>query len=266
MIGTLSQDQIAHPVTPAGGLWAPVLTFTVAVLRGGLKNRAALAATLFTPLFMLAIFALVTPKAKPGEFDMLAFIFPGIVAFTVTMAGSGQVMRLGSWRQQGVFGRLACTPVPLGALVLGASLAAVLLGLIQAVLVLAFGVVAFGLHVAPFGIVGAVGVLTLGGACFIAYGSLVSTLVPRLEVANLVFIFTLLPMAFLGNTFMPSTQMPGLVQTVGPWLPTTLISDLTRALLDGSDPAHGYVLPVLGLLAYTVFFSVISARLFHVEA
>lgn len=266
MISTLSHDQTARPVAPTGGLWAPVFAFTVAVLRASLKNRAALAGTLFTPLFMLAIFALVTPRAKPGAFDMLAFIFPGIIAFTVTMAGSGQVMRLGSWRQQGVFDRLACTPVPLGMLVLGASGAAVLLGLIQAVLVLAFGVVAFGLVVAPLGVLGAVGVLTLGGACFIAYGSLVSSLVPRLEVANLVFIFTLLPMAFLGNTFMPSAQMPSIVQTIGPWLPTTLIADLTRALLAGSDPAHGYGLPVLGLLAYTALFSLSSARLFRAEA
>jgi ABC-2 type transport system permease protein len=268
MIQTFAHEAEA-PATESlitGRTLAAVWAFTVALLRAGLKNRTALMGTLFTPLFMVGLFALITPKAKPGEFDMLSFIFPGIVGFTVMLAGGSQVTRLGQWRAQGVFGRLACTPVPLGVLMLGASLAGVLLGLVQAIVVMAAGMLLFGLSVSPLGVVGAVGVLTLGGACFIAYGSLVATLVRRLEVANLVFMFTLLPMGFLGNTFLPVSQLPSIVQTIGPWLPTALVADLTRSLITSTPMTHDPLWQVAGLLAYTAAFSALSAWWFRAEA
>ncbi|HMA33349.1 MAG TPA: ABC transporter permease [Chloroflexia bacterium] len=244
---------------------APTGQFTLAVLRAGVRNRVALATALFTPLFMLAIFWLTTQGGKPGGFNMLSFIFPGIVSFTVMMAGSTQVTRLGSWRQQGVFGRLACTPVPLGQLVLAAALAQVLLSLVQALIVVVFGILVVGIPVQPLGIPLAAGVLTLGATCFIAYGSLVASLAKRIETASLLFIFTLLPLSMLGNTFLPVDQLPPIVGAISPWLPTTMMADLIRALLTtGTLPAAPLV-PLAGLLLYTILFSALSMRLFRWE-
>ena len=240
---------------------APVVQFGIALLRAGLKNRVSLISSLLTPLFMLGLFWLVG-----GDGPLLGFIFPGLVGFTVMLAGSNHAMRLVAWREQGVFTRLACTPVPVGRLALGAAGAQVALGLVQALLVLAFGVLVVRVPVDPLGALVAVAVLTLGGACFIAYGSLIGALARRAEVATMLYIFTLLPLSFLGNTFLPLDQLPAVVQVAGPWLPTTMVSDLVRPLLlDGALPSAP-LLPLLGLLVYTVVFSALAVRLFRWES
>jgi ABC-2 type transport system permease protein len=259
MNSTLTQAPARRAAAPA--ILAPVVQFAIALLRAGLKNRVSLASSLLTPLFMLGIFWLVT-----GDGSLLRFIFPGLISFTVMLAGSNHAMRLVMWREQGVFTRLACTPVPVGRLALGAAGAQVALGLVQALVVMAFGVGVVGVPVDPLGTLVAVGVLTLGGACFIAYGSLVGALARRAEVASMLYFFTLLPLSFLGNTFMPLDQMPAFVRAAGPWLPTTMLSDLVRPLLiDGALPANAF-LPLLGLLAYTGLFSALAVRLFRWES
>jgi ABC-2 type transport system permease protein len=251
----------ARRAAAASSTLAPVAQFGIALLRAGLKNRVSLASSLLTPLFMLGVFWLVTSDTAG-----LRFVFPGLVSFTVMLAGSNHAMRLVMWREQGVFTRLACTPVPVGRLALGAAGAQVALGLVQALIVMAFGVGVVGVPVDALGALVAVAVLTLGGACFIAYGSLIGALARRAEVATMLYIFTLLPLSFLGNTFMPLDQMPAFVRAAGPWLPTTMISDLVRPLLlDGALPANAY-LPVLGLLIYTALFSALAVRLFRWES
>ena len=158
MNSTLTQAPARRAAAPS--ILAPVVQFGIALLRAGLRNRVSLASSLLTPLFMLGIFWLVA-----GEGPMLRFIFPGLVSFTVMLAGSNHAMRLVMWREQGVFTRLACTPVPVGRLALGAAGAQVALGLVQALVVMAFGVAVVGVPVDPLGTLVAVGVLTLGGAC-----------------------------------------------------------------------------------------------------
>ncbi len=76
-----------------------------------------------TPVFMLTLFWLLAGSPEEGEFNMIAFMFPAIVGFGVMFSGGGQATRLLNWREQGVFQRLAATPVPLGNLVIGAALA-----------------------------------------------------------------------------------------------------------------------------------------------
>lgn len=237
----------------------PAFDFAGALLRAGMKDRKALASTLLTPVFMLMTFWLVGRTTDRGN-DLLTFIFPGIVGFTAMMAGLTQATRIVGWRQQGVFRRLACTPVPLGRLVTAASLTQVLLGVAQAMLVLLFGVVALRVPVDGPGALAAIGVLALGAACFVAFGSIMAGLAHKVETVNLLFVFTLMPMGFLGNTFLPAEMMPPLVQRVGPWLPTQMLSDLIRPLLNGgAPPAHPW-LPVLGLAAYTLAFTAIARR------
>jgi ABC-2 type transport system permease protein len=241
---------------------APVAQFGLALLRAGMNNRVSLASSLLTPLFMLGIFWLVSGDNR----SLLHFIFPGQVAFTVMLAGSNHAMRLVMWREQGVFTRLAGTPVPIGWLALGAAGAQVALGLVQALVVMAFGLAVVGLPVDPLGALVAVGVLTLGGACFIAYGALIGALARRAEVATMLYIFTLLPASFLGNTFLPLDQLPAFVRAAGPWLPTTMVSDLVRPLLlTGALPGTAW-LPLLGLAAYTALFSALAVRLFRWES
>ena len=56
-----------------------------------------------------------------------------------------------------------------------------------------------------------------------------------------------------------------MVQAAGPWLPTTMVSDLVRPLLiSGALPAGAW-LPLLGLGVYTALFSALAVRRFRWE-
>lgn len=241
----------------------PPTHFAFALLKGTFNDLRLLAMTMSTPLLLLVLFWVLTREGKQGA-SLMAFMFPGIVGFTVMQSGQLLALRIVNWRQQGIFQRLACTPVPLGQLVLGAALAQTLLAMAQGVFILLFGVVILRLPVNAVGAAISALALTLGSACFIALGAVVSTFTARPETASTVFIFILLPLYFLGGG-MPPKILPEFFRTVSPWLPTTLLTQLLHSLLtNGQLPAEP-LQPILGLLAYTAIFALIAARKFRWE-
>lgn len=233
--------------------------FALALLRAGIKTPLSLMLSFVTPMFILVLFWLVSP-----DNDTLALMFPSLVGFTVMLAAQPLVIRIATWRQSGVFARLACTPVPLGYLMLGAAGAQVALGVVHAGAMVLFGVFVVGVPVNWLGTLLSVGVLVLGGACFITYGALIASVAKRAETASGLFIFTLMPMYFLGGGF-PLEMLPSWARSISAWLPTMLFNDLLGGLLrNGTLPANA-LLSVGGLVAYTLVFGVGAARLFRWE-
>lgn len=244
--------------------WRPILHFAGAMFQAGLTDWRTTALSLFTPLFMLVLFWLIGRPAEPGDLDLAAFIFPAIVGLTVMLGGQTLAMRLVNWRTQGVFQRLAATPTPVGHLVLGLGLAQAALSVVQAMSVLAFGALALGLPVNGLGAGAALGVLALGVSTFSAYGLLVASLSPKADVASSIFIFTLLPMFFLGGGF-PAEILPAFLRPVSPWLPTTMVNTLLSPLLATGTLPPDPVWPVLGLLGYTLGLAALAAWRFRWE-
>lgn len=240
----------------------PILAFAKAQILATFKNKKAFF-TMLTPIFMLTLFWLTGRGSSDAEL-VAQMMFPAIIGFSVMLNGGVQAMRLISWRQQGIFQRLAVTPVPLGHLVFGDLLAQAFLALLQGVITLLFGVIALGLPVNWFGTAVALLILTLAAACFLAYGSLIAAFTNQPEVANSIFIFTLLPMFFAGGGFPPSL-MPDIVNQIGAWLPVGLTNKMIVPLLiDGSFHADTAV-GLLALVGYTVLFSLIAGRFFKTE-
>lgn len=260
----ITPTETHRPAGPASG-FGPLRDFALAILRSGWNDRRGLAITLLTPVFMLMVFWFTTRAQADRGTEMMEFVFPGIVSFTAMMPGLSHAMRVTTWRQHGVFRRLACTPVPPGRLMLAAAVAQWLLGLIQVAALILFGAAVLGATVSWSGTLAAMGALALGSACFIAFGLLIASRWSRAETVNIPFIFTLMPMAFLGNTFLPAELMPPAVRTIGPWLPTQMLTELTRPLMNGGGLSAGALLPVLGLVGYTLLFSLVAIMIFKWE-
>lgn len=87
--------------------------FGLALARASLTDLQVTGVSLGTPLFLLILFGFVS------EGPALQQIFPTLIGLTAMLGGQGLMMKLIQWRTQGVFQRLAATPTPLGALVLG---------------------------------------------------------------------------------------------------------------------------------------------------
>jgi ABC-2 type transport system permease protein len=249
-------------MTTSQRMFKPTLQFSIAILRASLKNVLGLAATLGLPLFMLFMFWITTRGDSPDDFDLMGYMFPAIVALGVMMSGLTQATRLASWRAQGIFQRLALTPVPLANLILGAALAQVVIGIAQGASILLFGAV-LGMAVNWQGALLILGVSALAAAAFIAFGSLVASFTHRADVAGSVFFATFMPLFFLSS--FPPEMLPASLNVVIPWLPTAMAIELIGSLfVTGSLPENA-LFSVLGLLVYGLVFAAIAARQFRWE-
>ena len=232
------------------------------LLRAAFNDLKTLLISLFTPLFMLVTFWLVGRPTEPGDPDLAAFMFPAIIGLTVMLGGQTLAMRLVNWRAQGVFQRLSVTPTPLGQVVLSMSVAQAALSVLQAGGVFLFGVFVLGFKVDARGAALAVGVLVLGVSVFVALGLFIASLSAKPDIVSAAFIFTLLPMFFLGGGFPPSI-LPEFLQQISPFLPTAMVNSLLNPLFaQGAFPSDAWQ-SVSGLLLYTFLFSVLGAWRFR---
>jgi ABC-2 type transport system permease protein len=256
-----TQNALRQPLSRgAAAAWH----FGMALLQGQLKQPRALLTTLLTPIFLLSMFWMVSGGGDREKFDPLGMMFPAIVGFTVFFSGQPMATKMTSWQQMGVFQRLACTPVPVGILLIGAIVAQALFTMVQALSVLLFGVFVIGLPINALGTLVAFSVLAVGALCFITYSLFIASLVKRPETAGTIFTFTVMPMFFLGGGF-PSELLPAALQQISPWLPTTMVNALLAPLMSsGTFPADGW-LQMVGLLAYTLLFAALAARFFRWE-
>lgn len=254
------------PSRPPGPLY-PIVSFALANVRGIAQNWIATGVTMLTPLLLLLLFwaTSLASAPKPGEPNIMLFMIPAIVAFTVIQSGGPHAITIVNWREQGIFRRLACTPVPLWQLVLGRALAQLVVSLLQGALILLVGMLLVRLPLSWSGLLLAFGVLAIASACFIALGSLIAGLFRNALVTNAVYMFILIPMMFVGDFLMPTGVMPGVVQRLGALLPPAMVTALVRPLLTtGALPPEAWQ-PLLGLGIYSLVFIALSVKLFRWE-
>ncbi len=232
--------------------------FFQSLLRASLRNYKALAVMMGVPVFMLISFWLPSMAAGPDEPDIMSYMFPTIVLLSVIIAGLTHATRLARWREQDVFRRLVLTPVPLSYMILGASIVQILVGLLQGLVMLILGTLLLQLPINWQGSLLALGVMALAAATFIAMGSFVAAITNRADIAGYIFMFVLLPLVFLGS--FPSDMMPATMNSITPWLPTTMAIELIRVLFYSGHLPENAAFHLVGLLVYLVLFTVLSAR------
>lgn len=234
------------------------LYFSRFLLRASLRNYRALAVMMGVPVFMLLSFWLPSLAAGPDEPDLMSYMFPTIVLLSVIIAGLTHATRLARWRELDVFRRLVLTPVPLPHMILGASIVQILVGLLQGLVMLVFGILLLQLPINWLGCLVALVVMAFSAATFIAVGSCVAAITNRADLAGYIFMFVLLPLIFLGS--FPSYLMPATMNAITPWLPTTMAIELIGVLFYSGHLPENAVFDLVGLLGYLLLFSFLSAR------
>lgn len=232
--------------------------FSRLLIRASLRNYKALAVMMGVPVFMLLSFWLPSLAAGPDEPDLMSYMFPTIVLLSVIIAGLTHATRLARWREQDVFRRLALTPVPLSQMILGASIVQIIVGLMQGLVMLIFGILLLQLPINFLGCLIALCVMALAAASFIAMGSFVASVTNRADLAGYIFMFVLLPLIFLGS--FPSYLMPETMNAITPWLPTTMAIDLIGVLFYSGHLPENAGFHIVGLVCYLLIFVYLSAR------
>jgi ABC-2 type transport system permease protein len=184
----------------------------------------ALFFTLVLPLMMLVLFNAIFGDGEVttggNTWPIRQFYTGGLAAFTAVSATYTNLANmLPIRREEGVLKRWRGTPLPTRIYVAGVIGAAVVIAAVGVLIMLALGVVAYGLEVEAAKMPAAAVTFVVGVAAFAALGIAVAGLVPSASSAAAVANATILPLAFVSNIFVPIEDPPAWLATIGDIFP-----------------------------------------------
>jgi ABC-2 type transport system permease protein len=194
------------------------------------------------------------------------FLLPGILALAIMISAViGLATILVDWRQRGILRRLKLTPIPLAEFFAARISASLVVAVMQVVVLLAFGRIAFGVHISTTAWA-AIPVALAGCLCFLAMGFAIGSVVSNPETGDAVSNVITNPMMFLSGTFFPVSAMPPFVQVIARVLPLYYMANgLRDTTVRGLSLTH--VAGDIGiLLGTTAVLAVIGLRSFRWEA
>lgn len=203
---------------------------------------------LIQPIMFVVLFSYVfggsitIPGAGIDAATYREFLMAGIFAQTVTFATAGASAGIAEDMQKGLVDRFRSLPMTRGAVLTGRTLA----DLVQTALTLVVlaGVallVGWRTHTNGFEILAGFGLLLLLGYAFTWIGALIGLSVRTPEAATSGGLVWLFPLTFISNAFVPSQNMPELLQHIAEWNPFSATVQAGRDLFGNTPP--GYPVP-----------------------
>jgi ABC-2 type transport system permease protein len=200
-----------------------------------------------------------------ASLSYIDFLLPGIIGLAIMISAViGLATILVDWRERGILRRLKLTPIPLAEFFAARVTASLVVALMQVVVLLAFGRIAFNIQISPTAWA-AIPVALAGCLCFLAMGFAIGSVVSTPETGDAVSQVITNPMMFLSGTFFPVAAMPPFVQSLARLLPLYYMTNgLRDTIVRGLSITH--VTADIGvLLAVTAVLSLIALRSFRWE-
>jgi ABC-2 type transport system permease protein len=233
------------------------------------RNPPAAVFTFAFPLLFLVIFTALngnnTVDIAGGTVKFAQFYVPAIIAFGLISACYTNVaMTLCIRRETGLLKRTRGTPLGLTNYLGGIVGNAIVVALILTSLVLALGVIAYGVSFPGRYLALAVAII-VGAFCFSAIGVAVSTFVPNQEAAPAIVNFVLFPLLFISGIFYP-VKSTSTLSRIADFFP---LRHLSQSLVDAFSPFGGGVgidaKHTLVMIAWGVGAALVSMRRFRWE-
>ena len=198
--------------------------------------------TVALPVVILVVFNAVfgggVISDPAGEWPISQFYVGALAAFTAVSATYTNLANMVPIRrEEGVLKRWRATPLPVGVLVSGHVLAAVVIALVGTTLVMLLGVVAYDVTIAIAALPAALVTFLVAVASFAALGMAIAALVPTASSASAVANATILPLAFVSNVFIPLDSAPGWIDLIGDVFPLKPFVEAFQASFHPSSPA-----------------------------
>ena len=177
--------------------------------------------TLIFPLMFLFLFnTLFGFEPDPGDPSLTQFFAPSLAVFAAASATYTNIgIRVTIARDDGILKRMRGTPLPPRIYMAGVVGSAVWIALLGVLLMLAAGFLFYDLEFYAERLPAALVTFLVGSACFSALGLALAALSPTSETAPAIANATLLPLAFLSDVFLDTTEAPEWIQTVGDLFP-----------------------------------------------
>ena len=188
-----------------------------------------------------------TTGIVPGSPNYFQFVAPGIIAMVVMMSLMTALPRAISHEKEvGTLDGMMAAPVNRMSILLGKTIAQMVRGIIQGVIILVLAVVLFGVTI--YGSIPLIfALLLLGVFSFVGLGIVITSFAKNEETAAMMMMTIMFPMMFLSGVFFPIQQMPWFMQAISKVLPLTYATTALRKVmtLGAGIPAIATELAVL---------------------
>jgi ABC-2 type transport system permease protein len=191
--------------------------------------------TIVLPLILLVLFgAIFGSEDVGGGLTVAQFYAPSLAVFgAVSATYTNLGIRTTFARDEGVLKRIRGTPLPPTIYMGGAIGSAVYIAAIAAVIMLAVGVILYGLVVHLEAIPALIVTFLVGVSCFAALGLVVAAVAPSSEAASAITNATLLPLAFISDIFIITGDgMPAVLSFIADIFPLKHFASAFRAAFE----------------------------------
>ena len=242
---------------------------TVMQTRLFLRRKDELFWTLAFPILFILLFGAIYGNTKwtGSGIDIRAidYLLPGIIVMGAMVTG---IMRTSTGfvqeREQGVYRRLALTPLKRQTLLGSQVLQHYIVIIVQTLLLIAIGGVAFKTHLTGnlylFWLV-----LSIGALCFMSIGFALSGLIKTVRSATPINQITYFSLMFLGGIFFPNSLLPTWLGNAAKILPSTQMGDALRAVVYNGAGIGDIWQKLLIMTGWIAVCSVISIKFFRWE-
>lgn len=230
-----------------------------------LREPAALFFTFALPLLLLSLNGGVgnEPQAAFGGVGLLDVMVPGYLLLVMCTSGLMALPEtLASYRERGFLRRLRVSPMRPWQIVGAHAATHLLVAGVGLALLMALGVVAFGLN-PPASWPVTILAVTASATAVVALGFALASILPTVRTTQSVAAALYFPSIFISGAVMPVEELPGLAQRLSDWIPFTYgVRAIREAWASGAVDGRA-----LGVLAVTALIAVIAGtRTFRWEA
>ena len=232
-----------------------------------LRRKDELFWTLAFPVLFILLFGAIYGNSKWEGMSIrsIDYLLPGIIVMGAMVTG---IMRTATGfvqeREQGIYRRLALTPLKRTTLIGSQLLQHYLVIIVQTLLLVAIGGLAFKTHLTGNTVLFWL-TLSVGALCFMSIGFALTGLIKTLRSATPIIQITYFALMFLGGIFFPNSLLPKWLGNAASILPSTQLGDALRAVVYNGG-GIGDIWPKLAIMgAWIAVCMVVSIRFFRWE-
>ncbi len=188
-----------------------------------------------------------------GEFNYIDFFIPGMIGFTIMQTCIyGSLERNTKYRKDGILRKLLTTPITRSEWIISKMLFQLFLSFLSAVIIIAVGILVFGLHVHLTVLM--IVIIIATSFLFTGLGMMIGRFVKDEESAGMAGGAVTFPMMFLAGTFFELEMMPDFLQKVALALPLYYVNEGLRDSMIKLEMADATLNAAVVLIFAAIFF------------
>lgn len=202
-----------------------------------LRDRTRLIADITFPFIIIGVLG-TSLQAGFGEvagFDILTFVFTGVLAQTLWQSAALGVISLIEDRENDFSQEIFVSPISRYSIIIGKVLGESLVALPQGIAIIAFGLI-IGVDLSLAALLALVPIVLIVTVFGGAFGVLVLSRLPNRRAATQIFPFIMLPQFFLAGIFNPIGDLPWFLDLASRLAPMRYAVDLMRDVYYGIHP------------------------------